>query len=69
MRFFSAISAGELLALDDAELAALDELGDEDVLHGLGAAVVPPLVVRLVLELEHRDAGLRVDFGLRRKPA
>src|SRR5215207_2972303 len=47
----------ELLALDDAELAALDELGDEHVLRRLGAAAIPPLVVRLVLELQHRHAG------------
>ena len=50
----------ELLTVDDPELAALDELRDEHVLHRRGAAVVPPLTVRLVLELEHRDAGLRI---------
>src|SRR4029079_16583447 len=54
-------------AVDDAELAALVQLGDEHVLGGLGAMAGPPLVVGLVLELEDGDAGL-LTAPLGRRP-
>src|SRR3954449_5910117 len=47
----------ELLAPDDAKVD-LDQLDSERVLGGLSAAVVPPLILRLGLELQDGDAGL-----------